>query len=308
MRYALVKTLKEEALKDKNIMLLTGDVGFNVLNEFYDVLPAQYVNCGISEQNMSSVAAGLALSGKKVFTYSIGNFSTLRCIEQIRNDICYHNASVTIVSLAAGFAYGALGMSHHATEDIACMRALPNMTVFSPADPLETIAVTKAAIRSNAPCYIRLGRGGEPALRSSFDSQKFETGKAYLLRGGEANVCVFATGSIAREAVTAADSLASRADIPIYTFPTVKPVDAQFIRDCARRYEVILTIEEHTVTGGFGGAVAEVLAEQSAPKARLVRMGLNDVFSGAVGDVSYLRKYYKMDSQAIKSVLESVLK
>lgn len=305
MRYAFVKTLKEAAIKDGNIMLLTGDVGYNVLNEFYDVLPRQYVNCGISEQNMSSVAAGLALSGKKVFTYSIGNFSTLRCLEQIRNDICYHNVPVTVVSLAAGFAYGGLGMSHHATEDIACMRALPNMHVFSPADPLETVAVTKAALGLNAPCYIRLGRGGEPCLREFFDPENFKPGKAYPLRGGGADVCIFATGSISREALLAAEAFKKRADVPVYTFPAIKPLDVEFIKESAERYRAIITIEEHTVTGGFGGAVAETLSGIS-PRARLIRMGLNDVFSGEVGDPEYLRGYYKMDGKAILSVLESL--
>lgn len=307
MRYALVKTLKEEALKDGNIILLTGDVGYNVLNEFYDILPKQYVNCGISEQNMTSIAAGLALSGKRVFTYSIGNFSTLRCLEQIRNDICYHNATVTIVSLAAGFAYGGLGMSHHATEDIACMRALPNMTVFSPADPLETVAVTKAALKLNAPCYIRLGRGGEANLRETFDSEKFVIGKAYSLREGNANVCVLATGSIAREAVLATDTFRPNVNIPIYTFPTVKPIDKEFITQCAERYDVILTVEEHNIMGGFGSAVAEVLSERIS-RVRLIRVGLNDEFSSEIGDSAYLRKHYKMDSEAIKSKLESILK
>lgn len=307
MRYAFVKTLKEEALKDANIMLLTGDVGYNVLNEFYDVLPKQYVNCGISEQNMASVAAGLALSGKRVFTYSIGNFSTLRCLEQIRNDICYHNAAVTVVSLAAGFAYGGLGMSHHATEDIACMRSLPNMRVFSPADPLETVAVTKAALRSNAPCYIRLGRGGEANLRETFDSEKFVVGKAYPLREGNSNVCIFATGSIAREAVAATDTFRPNVNVPLYTFPTVKPIDKEFITQCAELYDVILTVEEHNIMGGFGGAVAEVLSE-SISRTRLIRVGLNDEFSSKIGDSAYLRKYYKMDSEAIKLRLESILK
>ncbi len=307
MRNTLVKTLTEEALKDNTIMLLTGDLGFNVLNKFYDVLPQQYVNAGISEQNMTSVAAGLALSGKKVFTYSIGNFSTLRCFEQIRNDICYHNANVKVVSLAAGFAYGPLGMSHHATEDIACMRSLPNMRVFSPADPLETIAVTKAAITSDGPCYIRLGKGGEPNLREAFDIENFEVGKAYQLRDGKANVCIFSTGSVTKEAILAAEQLKDRGSIPVYTFPTVKPIDEEFIRACAERYDAILTLEEHNIVGGLGGAVAEVLAENPS-RARLIRLGLRDVFSSVVGDVAYLRHYYKIDAEAVVTALEKVLK
>lgn len=302
MRNTLVRVVTEEALSNPNIILMTGDLGYNVLNKFYDVLPNQYINAGISEQNMTSVASGLALQGKCVLTYSIGNFSTLRCLEQIRNDICYHNANVKIIALAAGFAYGPLGMSHHATEDIACMRSLPNLIVFSPADPLETIAVTKAALQIPTPCYIRLGKGGEKNLRTDFAPQHFNVGKAYLLQDGDANVCIFATGSIAQEAVLAAESLKDIAQIPIYTFPTIKPIDRETILNCAKRFEWILTLEEHNIMGGFGSAVAEVLAEITA-HARLIRFGLHDEFSSVVGDPSFLRNYYNMDWIAIKSFL-----
>lgn len=307
MRNTLVQVVTEEAHFNPNIILMTGDLGYNVLNKFYDVLPNQYINAGISEQNMTSVASGLALSGKCVLTYSIGNFSTLRCLEQIRNDICYHNANVKIIALAAGFAYGPLGMSHHATEDIACMRSLPNLIVFSPADPFETVAVTKAALQIPTPCYIRLGKGGEKNLRKDFDFRHFEVGKAYELQGGDANVCIFATGSIAQEAVFAAESLKNIAQIPIYTFPTIKPIDRETILKCAERFEWILTLEEHNIIGGFGSAVAEVLAEIPA-RARLVKFGLRDVFSSAVGDSAYLRNYYNMDWIALKSFLVGRLK
>lgn len=307
MRNTLVKVLTEEGKQDHNLMLLTGDLGFNVLNKFYDELPRQFINAGISEQNMTAAAAGLALSGKRVVTYSIGNFSTLRCLEQIRNDICYHNAPVVIVSLAAGFAYGPLGMSHHATEDIACMRALPNLTVYSPADPLETTAVTRAALRRRSPCYIRLGKGGEKNLRNSFDEKEFVTGKAYLLRGGDAKICIFATGAISSEALLAAESLSGCAKIPIYTFPTIKPIDKELILQCAERYETLVTLEEHNLAGGFGSAVAEVLAENPR-KAKLKRFGLNDVYTGIVGDSAYLRNWYGIDAKALREYLEKAVK
>ena len=185
MRNNLIKVICDEADNNRDVMIVTADLGYNVLNPFYEKFPNQYVNVGIAEQNMPSIAAGLALEGKKVFTYSIGSFSTLRCLEQIRNDICYHNADVKVVALAAGFAYGALGMSHHATEDLAAMKSLPNMTVFSPCDPIETRAVTRAAINLNTPCYIRLGRGGEPNIHNNLDDEfSFEIGKAYKLFDG----------------------------------------------------------------------------------------------------------------------------
>lgn len=308
MRNNLVNAICEEAENNKNIILMTGDLGYNVLNKFYDRFPNQYINAGISEQNMTSVAAGLALSGKIVFTYSIGNFSTLRCFEQIRNDICYHNANVKIVSLAAGFAYGALGMSHHATEDIACMKALPNMIVFSPCDPLETIAVTKKAIELNAPCYIRLGRGGEPNIHKEFNAKDFVVGKAYELHHGNRNVCVFSTGAITIEAKKAVDELKEKGiEISLYSFPTIKPIDVDLIKSMALTHDLIITLEENNIFAGFGSSVADVLSTIVEKHATIKKIGLNDEYPSVVGDTEYLRKHYHMDSEAIKSaILESI--
>lgn len=308
MRNHLVAEIVKEAQTRDDIVIITGDLGYNVLNKFSDKYPDRFINAGISEQNMTSIAAGLALSGKCVFTYSIGNFSTLRCIEQIRNDVCYHNANVKIIALAAGFAYGGLGMSHHATEDIACMRTLPNMTVFSPCDPLETIAVTKASLSINTPCYIRLGRGGEPNLWDTFDT--FSIGKAYEMISGSAAVAIFSTGAITKEAKLAALSLHKEGyDVSLYTFPTIKPIDEQTIKSVALKCHHIITVEEHDITGGFGSAVAEVLSEIPEKHAVLRRIGLNNEFTSVVGSTDYLRHYYKMDAEFIKKcVKESVCK
>lgn len=161
MRDTFVRTLIDLARKDPNIELVTGDLGFGVLKPFWETLPNQFLNAGIAEQNMTTVAAGMALSGKTVFTYSIGNFPTLRCLEQIRNDCAYHQANVKIVCVGGGFVYGALGMSHQATEDIAVMRALPDVAVLCPGDLVEAEAATKAIADYPGTCYLRLGRGGE---------------------------------------------------------------------------------------------------------------------------------------------------
>ena len=160
MRNAFIQTLLECAKRNPDVELITGDLGFGVLKPFWEALPDQFLDVGIAEQNMTSIAAGIALEGKTVFTYSIGNFSTLRCIEQIRNDCAYHNANVKIVCVGGGFVYGSLGMSHHATEDLAIMRAIPNIHVFAPADAAEASAVARAVIDIPGTCYIRLGRGG----------------------------------------------------------------------------------------------------------------------------------------------------
>ena len=308
MRNHLVATVLEEAKKNKNIVFLTGDLGFAVLEDFMKECPNQVINAGIAEENMTSVAAGLALEGKMAFTYSIGNFDTLRCLEQIRNDVCYHNANVKIISLAAGFAYGSLGMSHHATEDIACLRSLPNLTLFSPCDILETIAVAKAAMKINTPCAIRLGKGGEPNLRDNFDIENFEIGKAYKMKDGKEKVIVFSTGAITIKAKEAVEFLAKEGiDVALYTFPTIKPMDESFVLEAAKKYQTIITLEEHQKDGGFGSAIAEVVATIKGDRANVIRMGLDDTYTSVVGDTDCLRTYYHLDAESvIKNVKEAL--
>lgn len=305
MRNIFVNTLFDLCKNDKNTFLLTGDLGFGVLTKFWETYPDQFINAGISEQNMTSVAAGMALEGKRVFTYSIANFPTLRCLEQIRNDVAYHDTNVKIVSIGAGFAYGGLGMSHHATEDLAVIRAIPNMIVFSPADPLEAAAVTKAAYSLNSPCYIRLGKGGEENIHSGiFD---FEIGKALKIADGE-DVCIFATGSITSETIKAVKILNQKGiTTALYTFPTIKPIDEETISICTEKYKVIVTVEEHNIIGGFGGAVAEVMASLPKRRAFLMRIGLQDTFSSVVGTQDYLRNFYKMSYDKIVQRIEAIL-
>ncbi len=297
MRDTFVKTLLEIAKQDKNVYIVTGDLGFGVLKPFWDELPDQIINAGIAEQNMTSVAAGLAMQGKTVFTYSIGNFPTLRCIEQIRNDCAYHNANVKVVCVGGGFVYGSLGMSHHATEDIAIMRALPDVAVLAPGDLIEAECATKAIYERAGTCYLRLGRGGEKRIHEKIDD--FEIGKAIRIQQGE-KVAVFSTGAIFDEVNEACEELKRKKIKPtVYTFPTVKPIDKEVILECARTHQAILTVEEHNLSGGFGSAVAEVLAEADGIKAKLVRVGLNDRYSSIVGSQKYLRQQYSIDAKAI---------
>lgn len=297
MRNAFVRTLFEIAKKDKNVYVVTGDLGFGVLKPFFEELPDQIINAGIAEQNMTSVAAGLAMQGKTVFTYSIGNFPTLRCIEQIRNDCAYHSANVKVVCVGGGFVYGSLGMSHHATEDIAIMRALPDVTVLAPGDLIEAECATKAIYETPGTCYLRLGRGGEKRIHEKIDG--FAIGKAISIQQGE-KVAVFSTGAIFDEVNEACEKLKEEGISPtVYTFPTVKPIDRETILKCASEHKVIITVEEHNLSGGFGSAVAEVLAEVEGPHARLVRIALNDTYSCIVGSQKYLRKQYAIDSETI---------
>lgn len=302
MRDTVIRTLIEEAKKNPNIELITGDLGFGVLKPYFEALPNQFTNAGIAEQNMTSVAAGMALEGKIVFTYSIGNFPTLRCLEQIRNDCAYNNANVKIICIGGGFVYGALGMSHQATEDIAVMRALPNVAVFAPGDLTEAEAITKAIVSYPGTCYLRLGRGGEKRIHQKLDD--FEIGKAIKVQEGN-NVAIFSTGAIFEEVEIAIDELKKSGITPtVYTFPTVKPLDADAILNAADSHELIVTCEEHNVVGGFGGAVAEVLAENPS-KASLMRIGLHDQYCDRVGNQKYLREQYGMSG---KKIAEAIIK
>ncbi len=304
MRNAAMKVLTDIAKQDKNIVLLTGDLGFGVLNEFRDDIPERFFNAGICEQNMTDVAVGLALEGKKVFTYSIANFPIMRCYEQVRNDVAYHEANVNIISVGAGFGYGSLGMSHHATEDISAMRCIPNMVIFSPGDFLEAEAVMKAAIDYKGPCYIRLGKGREKSIHEKICD--FVVGKAVEVFSGK-DICIMSTGAIGFEAKKAAEALIEDGySVALYSFPTIKPLDKELICECAKQFDYIITVEENTVMGGFGSAVAEVIAQEKT-KAILKIIGIEDCFSSIVGDQEYLRDYYGLSAKKIEKTVLSFI-
>ncbi len=304
MRNTFVKTLISLAKENKNIELVTGDLGFGVLKPYFEVLPDQFTNAGIAEQNMTSLAAGMALEGKTVFTYSIGNFPTLRCLEQIRNDCAYHRANVKIVCVGGGFVYGSLGMSHHATEDISIMRALPDVAVFAPGDLTEAEEITKAIVDYPGTCYVRLGRGGEKRIHEKLDN--FQIGKAISVKKGSC-VAIFSTGAIFEEIDVACQVLGEAGIFPtVYTFPTVKPLDSEAIIQCASTHELIVSCEEHNVVGGFGSAVAEVMAENPT-SAHLLRIGMADAYCTKVGSQKYLRSQYGMDGASIAArILEKM--
>lgn len=302
MRDAFVRTLVQLAQQDRSIELITGDLGFGVLKPFWEQVPDQFTNAGIAEQNMTTTAAGMALEGKTVFTYSIGNFPTLRCLEQIRNDCAYHNANVKVVCVGGGFVYGSLGMSHQATEDIAIMRALPDVVVMAPGDFVEAQEATKAIAAYQGTCYLRLGRGGEKRIHERIEN--FQIGKAIPVKEGK-KIAIFSTGAIFEEVQGAYDLLVKAGFEPaVYTFPTVKPLDIEVIQQCSRDFQLIVTCEEHNIVGGFGSAVAEVMAEMRQKKAHLLRIGLADRYAVQVGDQSYLRDQYGMSAAKIAVRIE----
>ena len=297
MRDAFTRALMREAAKDPKLTLITGDLGFGVLKPFWETYPDQFVNAGIAEQSMTGLAAGMAREGRTVITYSIGNFPTLRCIEQIRNDCAYHDADVKVVCVGGGFVYGSLGMSHHATEDMAIMRALPGVTVFTPGDPEEVEAIVPVMLKTPGTCYLRLGRGGEPTLHDG-PVADWQHPRALTLREG-ADVAILSAGGILTQTLSAAELLAEQGvSAEVVSFPCIKPIDAEKIAELAQRFRHIVTVEEHSVVGGFGSAVAEVLAERGAP-CRLHRIGMPDIYSCIVGTQQYLRGAYDMDDQAI---------
>ena len=297
MRDAFVRALMREAAKDPNLVLITGDLGFGVLKPFWETYPDQFVNAGIAEQGMTGLAAGLALSGKTVLTYSIGNFPTLRCLEQIRNDCAYHDANVKVVCVGGGFVYGSLGMSHHATEDMAIMRALPGVTVFTPGDPVETEAVVPQMLKTSGTCYLRLGRGGEPTLHTD-DMADWVMPRATTLRQGT-DVAILSAGGILTQTTAAAELLAQRGvSAEVVSFPCLKPLDADKVAELCARFKHIVTVEEHSVVGGFGSAVCEAAAETGSG-ARIHRIGMEDAYSCIVGTQQYLRGAYHMDGEAV---------
>lgn len=297
MRDRFIYELIEIAKVDKNIILITSDLGFGVLDNFVEEFPAQFINAGVAEQNMTGIATGMALEGKTVFTYSICNFPTLRCLEQIRNDACYHQANVKIVAIGGGFCYGPLGISHHATEDLSIMRALPNITVVAPGDIMEAAAATRAVYNTSGTCYLRLGRGGGKKVHER--DINFKIGKAIQLFDGD-DIALISTGGILGNAFKARERLDNMGlSVGLYSMHTLKPFDREIVEDIAERVKLIVTIEEHTVVGGLGGAVSEILAQMSQPRARLQMVGLPGCFSSIVGDQEYLRKIYGMSVEGI---------
>lgn len=306
MRNHVIDTITKLAETDERIMIVNGDLGFGVLEGFRDKFPDRYLNAGIAEQNMTSVAAGLALEGNMVFTYSIGNFPTLRCIEQIRNDICYHNANVKVLAVGGGFPYGDLGMSHHATEDIAMMRALPNMKVYVPADAVEAVACLMEAYSFEGPAYIRMARGKEPNQHG--EEEIFDVNKVIDIQGYGDTVTILTTGTVLSEAVKLIDILKNKnIDAHIYSCPCIKPIDCQSIGDLSKKCTLMVTMEDHNIIGGLGGAVAECLSSIKGVHSPLLRIGLPDTYTAVVGDQNYLRDYYGISAIKVAEKIEKAL-
>jgi len=303
MRTAFIESLCELAASDERVWLLSGDLGYSVLEAFAQKFPERFVNVGVAEQNMMGVAAGLAMSGQIVFTYSIANFPVMRCLEQIRNDVCYHNLNVKIVAVGGGLAYGPAGYTHHALEDLAVMRAMPGMTVVAPGDPVEARLATKAIVDHEGPCYLRLGKAGEAIVHQH--QPAFRIGEAIILRDGR-DATLISTGGMLKRSLEAAEALAARGrEARVISMHTVKPLDVEAVSNAARETRLLVTIEEHGEVGGLADAVARCLQERDSKCAfmSLSISGERDL----IGSQAYLLERAGLSVEKIVARIEEVL-
>jgi len=297
MRNAFAAAMTELAVQNKRLVLLSGDIGNRLFNEFKTVAPERFFNCGVAEANMAGMSAGMALCGMHPFVYTITPFTTTRCYEQIRVDICYHNVPVTIVGVGAGLSYASLGPTHHSCEDIAIMRALPNMTVVCPGDAVEVRLAVAAALRYDGPLYMRIGKKNEPVVHKT--DPDFEIGRGIVVREG-AEVALLSTGNLLPVAVdTAAILEQQNISTRVVSFHTVKPLDENLLKDCFDRFSVVATLEEHSLIGGFGSSVGEWLIRQQDTKAKLIPFGTPDEFLHESGSQAFAREYFGLTPSAI---------
>lgn len=293
MRTAFIKQLVEEAATNDKIFLIVGDLGYSVVETFAEKYPERFLNAGIAEQNMIGVAAGLAKEGYNVYVYSIGNFPTLRCMEQIRYDVAYHNLNVKIVSVGAGYAYGSLGASHHATEELGMMRTIPNMVICSPGDPVEAQAITTVSTNYKGPMYLRLGKAGESIVHQS-SIENLRIGDIIsIIKRPEAKKALLVSGSILDYAVNRIKDLNDLLDI--YSIPFVKPLNIEQLRELAVQYPDIYILEEHQKSCGIGSAIIEVISDMYSRNEisgypRIKRIAIDDKFYSVSGSQAYLRE------------------
>lgn len=295
MRTSFINQLIEEARINDKVFLLVGDLGYHVIEPFAAEFPDRFVNVGIAEQNMAGISAGLAMSGYNVYFYSIGNFPTLRCLEQIRNDIAYHNVNVKVVSVGAGYAYGSLGATHQATEDIGCLRSLPNMVVATPGDPLEARAIAKLSSSYEGPMYIRLGKAGENVVHIE-EAININIGDICPVRITSGNkTAVLACGNILDAARKQIEN--GNLSYNLYSMPFVKPVNKNQLKEIVNNHSNgIITIEEHQKSCGMGSAIVEILNDlfvegEISEYPKVKRIAIPDEFANVVGTQLYLREY-----------------
>ena len=297
MRNAFAKQITALAQEDSRIVLLVGDIGNRLFDDFKANCPNRFYNCGVAEANMIGVAAGLAMSGLRPVCYTITPFITYRCMEQIRVDVCYHHVPVLLVGTGSGLSYASLGATHHSCEEMGMLRLLPGLTILAPADEMEVRSAVKAAVRHSGPVYMRIGKKGEPVVHKA--EPPFTIGKAIPMREGK-DSCLLSTGTMLPIALAAADLLGQQGcSAAVFSVPTVKPLDEELLSDVFARFKLVATLEEHSILGGLGGSVAEWLADAVAPRARLLRFGTRDEFLHETCEQEEARDYFGLTPAAI---------
>jgi transketolase len=296
MRNAFAKQITELAQKDERVVVLAGDIGNRLFDNLKAKCPGRFLNCGVAEANMITVAAGMAISGLRPFCYTITPFVTYRCLEQIRVDVCYHHVPVVMVGTGSGLSYASLGPTHHSCEEMGMLRLLPGLAVLAPADAMEVRGALKAALNYPHPVYIRIGKKGEPVLHKT--EPEFVIGKAIPMRDGS-DVCLLSCGTMLEVALAAADILGQGGvSAKVVSFPTIKPLDEAMLAEAFGRFKLVATLEEHSVLGGLGGSVAEWLAD-SGLHTRLLRFGTRDEFLHETCDQDEARAYFGLTADAI---------
>ena len=305
MRSAFIDTLLECAANDQRIFLLTGDLGYGVLEPFAQRFPERYLNVGVAEQNLISIAAGLTLEGYIPVAASNATFPAFRASEFGRNDVYFHRRNVKLVGVGAGLCYPQYAVTHQSIDDVAVMRALPGLTILNPGDPVEVRACVRAMLALDGPVYLRIGSRGEPAVH--VQPIDFIIGRGITVRPGT-DVTLLATGAILAEAALAARALAQRGVAArLISLPTVTPLDTELVCSAAHETRALVTVEEALVTGGLGSAVAEVLARPDVPKVPLLRLGIPDQYPSEIGSQRYLRQCYGLLGPQIAAAVQDLL-
>ncbi|MBD3387528.1 MAG: hypothetical protein GF416_00750 [Candidatus Altiarchaeales archaeon] len=293
MRDAFIDSLIGLAEEDDRIHLITADFGYSVLEKFQEKFPERFLNVGIAEQNMIGFATGLALMGKNAYVYTQIPFLTLRCLDQVRNDLCYQGVGVKMIGLGSGYCYGTLGVTHHAIEDIGILRSLPNIVIISPGDPIETEKAVTATKDSDQPVYIRIARRGEPAINPA--NLDFKVGKANVVAEGDDTI-LYSTGDMLQTAMEVREILSGRGfSCGVVSMHTLKPFDTANVLDAGSRFDQIFSVEEHNVIGGLGSALAEAISGEGC-NASLTRFGVPDEYVTPLGKQDYIRRSIGLDA------------
>jgi len=304
MRNAFLNTISDLMQKNKDIVLVTADMGFSVFEDLQKKIPNRFFNTGVTEQSSIGVATGLAMSGFKVFFYAQASFATMRCFEQIRLDVAYNKVNVKIVGVAAGFNLNQLGVSHFAVEDVSLMRVLPGMTIFTPGDPYESSWATQKAYETEGPVYIRITKSGSTIVHK--DKLFLEVGKGLKINDGN-DLAILVSGSLLPLGKEIVESLRNKkVNASLISFPTLKPVDKELILKEAKNTGRIFTLEEHSIIGGLGSFVAEILAESNV-KTKFFRFGVPDKFTNVTGSQNFLLNYNGLSKDSIELKILSFL-